>query len=383
MLEKPELPAFLRLARILDSGLFAEKPSDSFKALVPQSEAEWEDLFISARNNRALAPLCYMFAARPDFAALAGADELCAMQEWHTALAFRSVKIRDQIVELAEFFADHEQRFVLLKGAAHLFDDLYPDISCRYSIDIDPLIEDPAMFYETCKLGYIPLESASHDMKAIHAGDISVSTGPLHHHLPPLYRDGEQASVELHTRPFTPKFALLGIPDLWQNAKPVNGNPTILIPSVPHQIIINIIHTLLHGLAKEQFNLSVRDLYEGHILYSTAEEQQRARVRAHFSDAGYGKDFALWRSVCFRVFENPLYQVSEVPFHSRFFDRLVLTQSDPKAGFRFRLLSKLKEFLFLELWNWPRLKKRLRHLTSAAFWQRVMAQFRFSRQRRK
>jgi hypothetical protein len=74
------------------------------------------------------------------------------MQDWHAALAFRSAEIRKQIVELADLFSQHNQRFMLLKGAARLFDDLYPDISCRYSVDIDPLIENPSIFYDTFSL---------------------------------------------------------------------------------------------------------------------------------------------------------------------------------------------------------------------------------------
>lgn len=376
-------PPFLRLARLLDLGLFSDAPTDAFKALVPRTDKEWEDLFISARNNRALAPLCYIFSERPAFGALAGEEELFAMQEWHGALSFRSGEIRKQIVELADLFARNDRRLILLKGAARLFDDLYPDISCRFSVDIDLLIDEPEIFYKTYELGYSPLDDASYDMKAIRAGDISAATGPTFHHLPPLYREGDQVTVELHTRPFSPKFDHLGIPALWQDARAIEGSPAILVPSVPHQIIINIIHTLLHGLAKEQFSLSVRDLFEGHVLYAKAGAKERERVRAHFSDAGYGKDFDLWRSVCFRVFENPIYQGPVVRFHQRFFDRLVTTQSDPKAKFRLRLVSKIKEFLFLELWNLPRLKMRLRHLMSAAFWQRAKAQFKFSRQRRK
>lgn len=381
-LDQSALAPFLRLARLLDRGLFADRPSDAFQALVPRTDNDWEDLFVSARNNQALAPLCYIFAAKPAFGALAGEEELLAMREWHDALAFRSGEIRTQITELADLFAQNDKRIILLKGAARLFDDLYPDISCRFSVDIDPLIDDPAMFYRTFALGYSPLDDASYDMKAIRNGDISAATGPTFHHLPPLYREGDQVTVELHIRPFAPKFDHLGIPGLWQDASAIAGRPALLVPSVPHQIIINIIHTLLHGLAKEQFSLSVRDLFEGHALYMKANEDQREQVRAHFSEAGYSKDFELWRSVCFQVFENPLYQGREVGFHKRFFARLVTTQLDPKARFRLRLISKVKEFLFLEIWNWPRLKMRLRHFMSAAFWQRAKTQFRLSRQKR-
>lgn len=382
-LESSDLPPFLRLARLLDAGLFADEPSETFKALIPRTDAEWEDLFTVARNNRALAPLCYIFATKSAFGALAGEEELSAMEQWHAALDYRAREIRKQIVQLAGLFTEHGQRMLLLKGGTRLFDDLYPDISCRYSVDIDPLIEDVSIFYETFALGYSAFDNAAFDMKAIHAGDISVATGPGFHHLPPLYRDGDQASVELHTHPFARKYDNLRIPGLWAQARAAEGAPGIVMPSLPHQIIINIIHTLLHGLAKQQFNLSVRDLFEGHLLYTRADEQQREQVREHFATRGYGKDFDLWRSVCFRVFENPVYQVPETSFHIRFFERLVRTQADPKAKFRLRFFSKLKEFLFLEIWNWPRLQIRLRHLSSAAFWRRLMAQFRHSRRGRR
>ena len=382
-LEKPMIPAFLRLARLLDLGLFADTPSGEFKALVPRSDQLWKELFVSAQDNRALAPLCYIFAAKPAFGALAGDDEISAMQEWHEALSFRSSEIRKQIVELAGLFKQHDQRFMLLKGSSHLFDDLYPDISCRYSVDIDALIEDPAIFYDVFSLGHDTLEDDAFDMKAIRDGDISAATGPGFHHLPPLYRHGDQASIELHTKPFTRKYDNLAITDLWSQAQTVEGRPGIYVPSLPHQIIINVIHTLFHGLAKEQFSLSVRDLFEGHLLYIQADDRQRAQVKAHFIERGYGKDFDLWRSVCFRVFENPVYQVPERSFHSRFFERLVKTQADPQAKFRLRFFSKLKEFLFLEIWNWPRLQIRLRHLLSAAFWRRLKAQFLHSRRGRK
>ena len=82
-LDNPAIPSFLRLARLLDLGLFADTPSGEFKALVPRSDQLWEELFVSAQDNRALAPLCYIFAAKPAFGALAGDDEISAMQEWH------------------------------------------------------------------------------------------------------------------------------------------------------------------------------------------------------------------------------------------------------------------------------------------------------------
>lgn len=372
---KTGIPPFIRLARLLDLGLFPDAPSDSFKALVPATDKEWEELFLSARNNRALAPLSYIFAAKPAFGALAGEEELSAMQEWHQAFAFRSHEIRKQIIELAELFAQHDQRLILLKGASRLFDGLYPDISCRYSIDIDPLIENPSMLYETYALGYQLFDDPSHDMKAIREGDISSLTGTLHHHLPPLYRDGEQASVELHTHPFSPKFNRLSIPDLWNDAGVVGDMPNILVPSLPDQIIINVIHTLLHGLAKKGFRISIRDLVEGHILYSKVNERQKTAVRKHFADAGYSKDFDLWLSVCFRVFGNPDYEVQETRSHRRFFQLLEKTQADQKTMVRYHYYSKLREMLFVEIWNPDRLRIRFRHLGTAAFWKRASALF--------
>jgi len=92
-IERPDVPAFVRLARLLDAGLFADEPTDSFKALVPNSDATWEDLFTVAQNNRALAPLSFIFAAKPAFGALVGEAERSAMQDWHVAFALRSGEI--------------------------------------------------------------------------------------------------------------------------------------------------------------------------------------------------------------------------------------------------------------------------------------------------
>ncbi len=365
------MPPFLRLSRLLNLGLYADVPSPEFKALLPETDADWIDLFEVARNNRAIAPLSYIFSHKSEFGAMVGEEERAAMRVWHEALAFRALEVRKQITELAELTDKTGDRMVLLKGAARLFDNLYPDISCRYSIDVDPLIKNPALFYQFQEIGYEPYDDSSFNMAPIKAGDISSALTAAYHHLPPLYRNGYQASVELHTRAFSNSHSNLAIPDIWAQAIPVDGLPSLLLPSTVHQIIVNVVHTLLHSLAKQRFSLSVRDLFEGHRLYSTASDAEKKLVRMHFSDRGYERDFDLWSYICHRIFENAIYEVPETRFYRDFFERLTKTQSNPEAAFKYHLWAKIKAMIFFELTNWGRLKIRIRHLRSAAFWKRV------------
>jgi hypothetical protein len=205
------------------------------------------------------------------------------------------------------------------------------------------------------------------------------ATGPTLHHLPPLYRTGDQVTIELHLHPFARNYDHLGLNDIWQNSQPLGGVDGLRSPSIADQIIINVIHTLLHGLAKERFTLSLRDLFEGRLLFKRATDADRDRVRTHFQDRGYAKDFELWLYLCKKIFDVPDIGVVETRFHKDFFDQLIEGQSDPSVRFKNKLKAKIRNFIFLELTNPRRLRNRVRHFMSAAFWRRVSNSYKNSR----
>ena len=363
-------PAFVRLGHILDKGLFAETPPAGFAELLPQTDDDWMALFASAQQNRALAPLSNIFAAKPAFASLLEQDELQALREWHQALRFRSEEIRSQVREIDRELHGDGHRFLLLKGSTRLFDDLYPDISCRYSVDLDLMVQNPDSFYTLMKNDRTILGGEAYNQKAILAGDLSSALGPAFHHLPPLYRLNDQASIELHTRPFETKFSHLANFDLWADAQPVDGLQAGLVPSVPHQIIIAVVHTMLQSLAKQSFTINIRDLFEGHRLWLLASPDDRKTVEEHFKACGHGRDVAMWHFLRHRVFGTAKCDAPHERRFDRFFDRLIQTQTDPDAWFKYRRAASIRNLLFVELWDRQRLIGRLRHFASNSFWDR-------------
>jgi len=110
------------------------------------------------------------------------------LSELYRLNAARNEKLRVQVIEAARALNAIAISPVLLKGTASLFDQTYDDPGTRMMTDIDLLVPEERA-RECCKtlqeLGYDSHPSDEPKFKT-------------HHHLPPLFRVGDYAAIEIH-----------------------------------------------------------------------------------------------------------------------------------------------------------------------------------------
>jgi hypothetical protein len=169
----------------------------------------------------------------------------------------RNKKILSQVDYLKELLEPAEIQFIVMKGVGHMLESLYNDIGERMVYDIDILVEKGQM---------------------IQAADILQANGfftqkPFNPHAlestmhyPVLLHEGFVAGFEIHNQPvqylYENKFS--SVDELFQNGHKTSGG--FLVMSHPEKIIHNFIHSQLMHSGHYHASVTLRDLYDLHLL---------------------------------------------------------------------------------------------------------------------
>ena len=128
---------------------------------------------------------------------------------------------------------------LLLKGAAALVTDLYPDPGMRFMVDLDLLVPEEQLERAVAAVqgdGYAVPEKYR---------ELIASTASQHY--PPLARPGEPATLEMHRRVLNRGRELLESARVWDNSRPYDGG---LLPGLTAALMSPtdaLIHCFAHS----------------------------------------------------------------------------------------------------------------------------------------
>lgn len=320
---------FEKMAKLLAFLYDPECEDQSIAQLLPKDDQGWVAFFALAEAQKVLSHISFAAISNDVFRSVLGEDEQGILEHWQGAFAQRNSFILDQLQDLSELAAKSKQKLILLKGSACLFDDLYPDASVRQFADLDVLCSQTGVFFDALKHGYVPVPDPAFALDGSIAQLEKIVKDPNLHHLPPLVRDGDQTTLELHTRPFYTSLQKLDFNGIWDEAIPI-GDSFLHYPSPEHRVIINIIHCLFHGSGKTLYLLRLRDLLEGRLLYQRLDQEAKMRVKLHFVNKGYRRDFDLWLGIVENLFGSQTNANDHPQYIRKYFAELCRNATHPR-----------------------------------------------------
>ncbi len=176
----------VRLCRILSPAGFID--DSDLVSQIKEGAIEWVKL-VETANLNLLTPALYISLRQKGLLDFAHDSQLAGfLHEVYIRNRERNKEILSQIKDIEKSLQRVSIQQLLLKGAAVLSEDLYPDIGMRMMNDIDIMIE-PQRFDEGLKL----LKESGYE-------EFGRDLGRWHHHTPRMSKDGYPAALEPHFR---------------------------------------------------------------------------------------------------------------------------------------------------------------------------------------
>lgn|GEM_PF-705308 len=177
------------------------------------------------------------------------------LSELHSMNQARNHAIKLQIVEIIGTLNNVGVEPLLLKGAALLLTGMLEDPASRIMIDIDLMIRIADVEKVLEALSTLRYRSRVSDAALFDSCQ----------HLAPMFRSGEPAAIEIHTKLFhdwtDPE--VLATEDVWIDSVParINGlSLRVLSPS--HSVIYNVVHSEVHHENFELGRIALKDLVD-------------------------------------------------------------------------------------------------------------------------
>lgn len=210
--------------------------------------------------------------------------------------ASRQKFMRAQLVQLDDALAARDAQVVLLKGSIQVFRPVYPRPGMREMADIDLLLENAAALDAFTSLGYYPDNS-------LEAMPTSLELAPGNHHLTPLSRRSSLFSIEPHVYPASRGCTHL-VGDIFQRAEPASGVKALLLPNPVDQLILAIVHALLHDRSSMHGGLFLKALVDCELLYDALSPPQKREAQELLTARGGGSLWTTWRAFADRCFHR-------------------------------------------------------------------------------
>ncbi len=234
------------------------------------------------------------------------------LRELHSMNQTRNDAIKQQIVEIIGTLNQVGVEPLLLKGAALLITGMLDDAASRIMIDIDVMI----------RIGDVEKVLKNLSRLRYRSQVLDASLFDLCQHLAPMFRRGEPAAIEIHTRLFhewtDPE--VVANEEVWTDSVPVRINGLSLrVLSPSHSVIYNVVHSEVHHENFELGRISLRDLLDLAII------------------SRFHPDSIDWRSIEARMKRHNLGRVLRSYLHigMKLFGSPVPPDFSPKAGSAF------------------------------------------------
>jgi len=236
--------------------------------------------FIQLCSDHLIIPAIYLQFKKHDILACLPEDYIQALEEIYELNRQRNQQILKQIDDITATLNKENIQPVFLKGTANLLDGLYSDVGERMIGDIDFLVKEE----DFLKTAEILLNNGYYDQLKIDGDEI---TTPAHHYSVLTKKDAP-APVEIHRVPVDVKYARQFTSEMiFRQRKKIEITENTYVPSDPHKLIHNFIHSQLSHNRHRQWMSSFRDLYDAKPLFKrtnlneaidAVEEKYKAQV---------------------------------------------------------------------------------------------------------
>jgi hypothetical protein len=195
------------------------------------------------------------------------------LSELHRLNSTRNEGLRSQVIEAGRALNAIGVVPLLLKGAATLLSNIQDDPGYRVMRDLDLLVPE-----SQAKVCWHALRSLGYQPTSVHNGLKIAQAVPRdferHHHLHPLHRPGDYATVEIHKASLPqPHGQLLPNEPLLGNATCIEADGIALLVPAPSD---SVLHALVHALLVDRAH--ARGLIPIRVLHDVVKMQR------HFGD---------------------------------------------------------------------------------------------------
>lgn len=250
-----------------------------------------------ARDQRVLPLWAYATTAKNELSA----RSLDKVIQTPVNYLMTNMRIKAQLMEIDKHLAGTNIRPILLKGAVQLFNGVYPSIGMRYMADIDILVQDEKFGLALRELGYEQKNPAIRD-KYDNNGKPILKLGQRH--LTPVMRANDSVAIEPHLLMVDPMYLHLLPSNFVHTAIPIPGCHQLMQPSRQNNLIVALIHGLLHDRDRLDGALLLRNLIECELLYEQFSESEKDALAQHFLSCRSQSFFSAWRALADWLFQG-------------------------------------------------------------------------------
>jgi hypothetical protein len=203
-------------------------------SFIESEQIYWEEVAFLANINL-VTPLLWVGLREKGLINKLPEDFCTYLAELHRQNTLRNNHILRQLLEIAQALNRHEIVPVVLKGAAYLLTETFPDSGTRIMSDLDLLVPK-----EHFSLSVEVLQTLDYDTE-----EELKEKYRNHHHYAPLLRPGEFASVDLHhTLLYKTASKMLPTNIAWKQIESLKINSVHLqVLSPTYRLLHNILHS--------------------------------------------------------------------------------------------------------------------------------------------
>ncbi len=281
--------------------------NDELRSTIKSGNWRWEDVVYIA-NTELVTPALWVALENRQLTEQAPADVGDYLCELHHLNTTRNARLRAQAMEIVRRLNAIGIEPLLLKGAAGLFVETFGDPGSRVMADLDLLV--PRSVAQDCwdtlhAAGYGPIRDSRDRLDAgLHPIDYD-----HHHHLRPLHRPGDYATVEIH-RAALLKAHIRLLPDamLWNNAEPVReADIAMSVPAPTHRVLHSLVHCAFADRYYAHGKIPLRAFHELARMQLRYQDRIEWKViRQQFDAAGQLRALTSMIYLAHKFFANPL-----------------------------------------------------------------------------
>ncbi len=250
-----------------------------------------------ARNQRVLPLWAFAITAKNEMSA----RSVDKVVQTPVNYLMTNMRIKAQLMEIDKHLQRTNIRPILLKGAVQLFNGVYPSIGMRYMADIDILVQDEKFGLALRELGYEQKNPAISD-KYDNSGKPILKLGQRH--LTPVMRANDSVAIEPHLLVVDPMYLHLLPSNFVHTAIPIPGCHQLMQPSRQNNLIVALIHGLLHDRDRLDGALLLRSLIECELLFEQFSESEKDALARHFLSCSAQSFFSAWRALADWLFQG-------------------------------------------------------------------------------
>jgi len=309
---------FLGLCLSVESG--HDKGLVSLEQRIADRNVDWPAV-VSIADRHFLLPLLHSSLKAKNLDALLPHDLRDTLSTLYHLNLRRNERLKLQLNQVLRWLNAAGVVPVLLKGAAVLFSDLYPDPACRMMFDLDLLV--PKAQLSVCadrlqEAGYGPMADAD--------------TPGWHHHAPPLAHPDHLARIKLHHELFVKPYThLLDADTVLKEAILVDEKGVqFRLGTAFHGAMLNIGQHQLGDKLYYMRTFLLDKLYDMvRLMHAPGRDDLWEKLFSRFEAAGYKRAAAAYFMLIRRIFRHPIPPGIRPPSHANLEWRLIKALWDP------------------------------------------------------